>query len=60
MQRDWTQQSDDPLVKMMRKLRIPITRDNYLDLAYFGDKPKELDAEQEAELPQQLQQRAEQ
>lgn len=59
MPQDWTQQSKDPLVKTMRSLRIPITRDNYLNLAYFGEVPKELGAEQEAELPEQLQQRAE-
>lgn len=38
----------------MTKYKIPLTRQNYLDLAYFGDVPKELSAEQELELPERF------
>ena len=34
---------------------IPATRENYLELAYMGDPPEELSAEQELELPVQFQ-----
>lgn len=54
---DWTIRSDDPVVRELRKLGIPVTRENYIELAYFGEPPKELGVEQEAELPQQLQQK---
>tara|TARA_R110002050_G_scaffold9797_1_gene34521 strand:- start:5575 stop:5712 length:138 start_codon:yes stop_codon:yes gene_type:complete len=37
---------------MMIKFNIPLTRENYLDLAYMGDVPDELSAEEEAELPE--------
>jgi hypothetical protein len=33
----------------------PITRERYLDVAYLGKPPAELTAEQEAELPKELQ-----
>lgn len=46
------------MVRELRKLGIPVTRENYIELAYFGEPPKEMGVEQEAELPQQLQQRA--
>jgi hypothetical protein len=34
----------------MRNVNIPITRENYLDLAYMGDVPSPLSAEEEAEF----------
>ena len=58
MERSWVQDSDDPVVQQLLKLRLPVTRENYIELAYFGEPPKELGVEQEAELPEQLQQRA--
>jgi hypothetical protein len=39
----------------MKKKGVPITRANYLDFAYFGSPPEVLDAEEEAELPKELQ-----
>jgi hypothetical protein len=42
------------MVDLMTKYKIPLTRQNYLDLAYFGDVPKELSAEQELELPERF------
>jgi hypothetical protein len=38
----------DDLLKLMRRLNIPITRENYLHLAYTDEPPKQLSAEQEA------------
>jgi hypothetical protein len=47
--------SNHPVVKLMKRYQIPVTRKNYLNLAYMGDVPEELSAEQEAELPPELQ-----
>ena len=52
--------SDDlrfPVFRLMRKYGIPITRERYLYLNYMGRPPKQLDAEQEEELPPQLRRR---
>lgn len=46
--------SDDPLVVWMQKNNIPLTRDNYIDVAYMGE-PPEWDDELEAALPAELQ-----
>ena len=47
--------TDDPLVSLMKRFNIPITRENYLNLAYMGEVPEELGAEQEADLPPEIQ-----
>ena len=44
----------DGIKEMMVKFNIPLTRENYLDLAYMGDVPEELSAEEEAELPEEF------
>ena len=44
----------NPVIEAMKKYRIPLTRENYLELAYMGEPPKELTAEEELELPEQL------
>jgi hypothetical protein len=44
----------DPAVEYLDKHGVPITRENYLNVAYLGDPPKELGAEQEAALPEEL------
>ena len=44
----------DPTVEYLEKHNTPVTRENYLNLAYLGNPPKELDAEQEAALPEEL------
>ena len=49
--------SGDPLLNTMRHQGIPITRENYLMLAFMGRPPTELHPEQEAELPAELQHR---
>jgi hypothetical protein len=47
---------EDGTIKLLKKLRIPLTRENYLRLAFAGNPPKEpLDGEIEAELPRELQ-----
>jgi len=45
----------DAILAMMKTHRIPMTRENYLALAYLGHPPAELDHEEEAELPKTLQ-----
>ena len=46
-----TEQEDNGVVRMMRKYNIPLTRENYIELAYFGDTARELSAEEEADIP---------
>jgi hypothetical protein len=45
----------DDLVALMKRCGIPITRENYLHLAYFGEIPDPWGAELEANLPVELQ-----
>lgn len=47
--------SHSPLVVYMKKNDIPVTRENYLNIAYLGKPPAELGNELEAELPSELQ-----
>ena len=44
----------DPLEETMKKYNIPITRKNYLDLAYPDGMPEEWTAELEMGLPEHL------
>lgn len=55
----WARKSDDEVVKFLVRNGVPVTRRNYIQLSYFGDKnPSEfLGAECEASLPKQLQKR---
>jgi hypothetical protein len=46
--------SGDGLIDLMRYAGVLITRENYLDLAYIGEPPSELSAEEEANLPAML------
>tara|TARA_R110000822_G_scaffold89623_3_gene207439 strand:+ start:575 stop:700 length:126 start_codon:yes stop_codon:yes gene_type:complete len=39
----------------MKRLNLPLTRDQYLELAFLGEIPDELGAEEEADLPEQFQ-----
>jgi hypothetical protein len=43
------------VLEFMETHHIPMTRANYLDVAYFGNPPAELDAEEEYNLPEQFQ-----
>lgn len=45
----------DHVLEYMKKHGVPLTRDNYLAVAYMGNPPEELDAEEEAALPAQIQ-----
>ena len=47
----------DFIVEYLQRKNIPVTRANYLEIAYLGAPPKRLCAEEEAELPRQLQKR---
>ena len=55
-QRGQMTSDSDPLVESMKRLGAPLTRKNYLDLAYPDNLPSEWTAELEAELPPFLQQ----
>jgi hypothetical protein len=45
----------DLQVRIMVRAGIPVTRENYLNLAYLGEPPEQLSAEEECELPEELQ-----
>jgi len=49
----------DGVLRFMKEHNIPLTRENYLDVAYLGNPPGELSAEEEAELPEEFQQHSE-
>jgi hypothetical protein len=38
----------------MKATNVPVNRENFLDLAFMGNPPKELSAEQEMDLPPAL------
>ena len=42
---------NNALSRLMNRLGIPVTRENYLDLAFMGDAPEEPSHEHEADLP---------
>lgn len=44
-----------PVLALMREYGVEPTRENYLLFNYCGEPPAELSAEEEAELPRQLQ-----
>jgi len=45
----------DSILKFMNEHKIPSTRENYLEIAFMGTPPDELDPEDEAALPAQFQ-----
>ena len=45
---------EDPLLSLMKEVNIPLTRENYLTLAYMGDQPAWC-PELEAEIPEEFQ-----
>jgi hypothetical protein len=47
----------DGVLALLKRHGIPVTRENYLHLAYMGQPPEEWTAEHEAELPMELQRR---
>lgn len=38
----------------LKKNKIPLTRQNYLEIAYMGDPPEKLGAEEEADIPPEI------
>jgi hypothetical protein len=46
---------EDPLVELMRAAGQPVTRQNWIDLAYGVDVPSPWTALEECELPEELQ-----
>ena len=46
--------SDDTVVAMMKAFNMPMTRDQYVELAYMGQPPETIEAEVEAEMPAQF------
>ena len=48
------QRGTDPLERLMKRFKVPVTRQSYLDLAYLGRPPAELSAEEEANIPKNL------
>jgi hypothetical protein len=48
---------DDSIVAYLKKLNIPVTRENYIAVNWMGDYPADepLPAELEASLPKELQ-----
>jgi hypothetical protein len=47
--------ASDIVLDFMEKHNIPLTRENYLDVAFMGTPPEELDAEEELSLPEMFQ-----
>jgi hypothetical protein len=50
------QAGSNPVLDLMLKNKIPLTRENYLNVAYMGEVPEELSAEEELELPEEFRQ----
>jgi hypothetical protein len=46
----------NPVLALMRRFNIPVTPENYLNLAYMGRPPAILSAEEELQLPPELRQ----
>jgi hypothetical protein len=44
----------DAVERLLKLAGVPLTRQNYLDLAYLGEPPNELGAEEEANLPDEI------
>jgi hypothetical protein len=46
--------NDDGVLALMQRFNLPMTREQYLELAFMGDVPTELGAEEEAGIPEQF------
>jgi hypothetical protein len=47
--------AESPLLAFMRNHKIPLTREEYLNLHYLGNVPDKIPAEEEMEFPRQFQ-----
>lgn len=45
---------DDPVLQLMRKYRVEMTKENYIYYSFMGDIPENLDAEFLASIPTRL------
>ena len=41
-------------LELMKKLKVPLTRENYLHIEYMGNPPDEIGGEIEAEIPWEI------
>ena len=48
------QHGSDGFVQLLKKAGIPVTKENYLDLVYFGDVPAVIPAEDLMDFPEQF------
>ena len=48
----------DYILNLMKKFNVPVTRDNYLGLAYPEGLPEDWNAELESHLPKSLQKKS--
>lgn len=46
--------SEDGVIALMKKFNLPMTREQYIELAYMGDEPEIFGAELEEALPEQF------
>jgi hypothetical protein len=46
--------SEDIVLQAMKARNIPLTRQNYLDIAYLGNPPDEIGGEIEASIPKEI------
>ena len=46
--------TDDMVLRLMIEKSVPLTRDNYLQLAYMGAPPDEIGGEIEASIPWEI------
>ena len=46
--------TNDIVLAWMKKEGVPLTRQNYLDLAYMGSPPDEIGGEIEASIPREI------
>ena len=44
----------DGVLRFMKQHNLPLNRETYLELAYFGNPPEQPSAEEEAELPEEF------
>jgi hypothetical protein len=46
--------TNDIVLELMKQRGVPLTRENYLYIAYMGDVPEEIGGEIEAEIPWEI------
>ncbi|MGH9757259.1 MAG: hypothetical protein ACRD4M_05935 [Candidatus Acidiferrales bacterium] len=49
-----TSKETDSVLEMMKERNVPLTRENYLAIAYWGNPPEEIDGEIEASIPWEI------